>query len=771
MGFSRYKGAFYRKSLITILLITCIPIALMGVTLYTIGTGRIVKELNGSHQKQVNQSIQRLDDYMSQLELFVARLSMEPSFNSSLEDTNFIHQFDKTKEIDRFLTLMRDTNPLIQEVALYIEKSDTFLSNDAGYRQIRNEAESAAFRELLRQDKDIAWNNAVPFPARYQSGHAVIVKLKSSIYDTKAYGAFIVYINQKFINDYLSQVTVEDALTLLMEKGGPLVSLSYNSSRGPLNEAMLEQIKALSLENTVSTMKYHNEQYSVSHGSLSRFGKNWSYLSAAPLSAIMKPVQFISTLILLVSAAGIVSALILSWFASERIYKPFRQVLGLFQKEFDSEGTDEAVYIEKQWVKQLKQQQALEAKVKQSIPSMRESFLMQLLQGHLYYFNEEEIMAKLHLLDWDLDNHRFSFLAFQLSGAFDKVSFSNKDEQLITFAQYNVVQEICSTRFDKHFVINYQNLSVGVMIAFSWDMADEEIQSGLRELAEQIVSSLAAVLKRRVTAIIGKTADSVMEAPDCLEEARNALQYRDLNESNQILLLDELNPKEGRTIAYPFEIEKGIIHALRSGNVEEAGNGLRLFMKNVHSQTGLHLVIQNALVKLLGSVHEALLKSGVDMIELYEGSNLYQDLMGLNETDEKVEWFEQKVFAPFLTAVHSSQELQMQNVIQKVIQYLEQHYTKDLTFECIADEYGVSMTKLSRAFKSVTGCTYTDYLTRLRLEKCKELLMTTDMKVNDIAELLRYQPAYLIRIFKKAEQMTPGQYREQHSSSAAGGLK
>jgi AraC-like DNA-binding protein len=74
------------------------------------------------------------------------------------------------------------------------------------------------------------------------------------------------------------------------------------------------------------------------------------------------------------------------------------------------------------------------------------------------------------------------------------------------------------------------------------------------------------------------------------------------------------------------------------------------------------------------------------------------------------------------------------------------------------------MTKLSRAFKTETGVTYTEYLTRLRLDKCKELLVNTDMKINDIAEMLRYQPAYLIRIFKKAEQMTPGQYREYHGS-------
>jgi AraC-like DNA-binding protein len=737
----------------------------MGAVLYGVGTNNIVKEMNISHQKQLNQTMQRFDDYLSQLELFVARLTLEPAFNRSLEDVDFVQQFQRTREISSSLMLMRNTNPLIQEVALYIQKSDTFLSDEAGYRQIRNKEDRTFFSELLQQDRDIIWNNAVRYPANPQVRKAVVVKLKRSIYDDQAFGAFIVYINQKFMNDYLKKVTSEDAFTLLLEKQGSNIATSYDETKGsPFPEEVLHQAQEVSLGQLTTTSKLNDERFSISYGALSRLGKQWVYISATPLSAIMKPVEFISTLILIVSFSGIAVALVLSWVASERIHRPLRNLMNVFQKDSSTEMMDEAAYIEKQWTRQLLQHQALEAKVKQSIPSLRDGFLIQLLQGHLYYLNEEELSDKLRLLDWEIDHHRFSFLVFQLSGSFGKPKFSSKDEQLITFAQFNVVQEIIATRFDKHFIVNYQDLSVGAMLAITWEMADKEIYEQLKELAEKISASLSAVLKMRVTAAIGKLADSIVEAPDRLEEVRNALQYRDMNENSQILLLHELNPAGGRDITFPFEIEKGIIHALRSGKEEEAKSGLTLFMKNIQSQTGLNLAVQNSLVKLLGSVHEALLKSGVNMIELYQGTNLYQELMQLKESDEQVDWFEREVFGPFLSAVSSSQELQIRNVVQQVVQHLEQHYTEDLTFETIADTYGINMTKLSRAFKTETGVTYTEYLTRLRLDKCKELLVNTDMKINDIAEMLRYQPAYLIRIFKKAEQMTPGQYREYHGS-------
>lgn len=66
------------------------------------------------------------------------------------------------------------------------------------------------------------------------------------------------------------------------------------------------------------------------------------------------------------------------------------------------------------------------------------------------------------------------------------------------------------------------------------------------------------------------------------------------------------------------------------------------------------------------------------------------------------------------------------------------------------------------ALKSIPHCgmNFIDYVTQYRMNKARELLRNTDMKINEIAESVGYQPAYFIRLFKKAEGLTPGQYRE-----------
>ena len=84
--------------------------------------------------------------------------------------------------------------------------------------------------------------------------------------------------------------------------------------------------------------------------------------------------------------------------------------------------------------------------------------------------------------------------------------------------------------------------------------------------------------------------------------------------------------------------------------------------------------------------------------------------------------------------------------------------------ETCAQMLNYNANHVSRIFRKETGCSFTEYLQGYRLEKAKKLLCETDMKVQDIAELLCYGNSQnFIRYFRKFENMTPRQYREQNS--------
>lgn len=102
----------------------------------------------------------------------------------------------------------------------------------------------------------------------------------------------------------------------------------------------------------------------------------------------------------------------------------------------------------------------------------------------------------------------------------------------------------------------------------------------------------------------------------------------------------------------------------------------------------------------------------------------------------------------------------VQNVVEQIKRYVEEHYAEDLSLSGLAQKYGVDKSYLSRCFKQTTGKNLIPYITQLRLEKGKEMIRANDLSLTEISYLIGYDDyAYFNRIFRKMEGMSPREYR------------
>jgi len=112
-----------------------------------------------------------------------------------------------------------------------------------------------------------------------------------------------------------------------------------------------------------------------------------------------------------------------------------------------------------------------------------------------------------------------------------------------------------------------------------------------------------------------------------------------------------------------------------------------------------------------------------------------------------------------------SQRSQHYAVLKRAEAYIAENYARGVTLEQVAFHVDMAPTYFSRIFKQGQGCTFIEYLTRIRLEEAKRLLRTTTLPVAEIGYAVGYQGAnYLAEIFKASEGMTPGTYRRNHTS-------
>lgn len=102
--------------------------------------------------------------------------------------------------------------------------------------------------------------------------------------------------------------------------------------------------------------------------------------------------------------------------------------------------------------------------------------------------------------------------------------------------------------------------------------------------------------------------------------------------------------------------------------------------------------------------------------------------------------------------------------IRKALDYIEENYMFSISTEDIARVAGVHVGHLHRIFPDETGMRIGEYLTHLRIEKAKSLLMHTDIPSSSIATRIGISSQqYFCRMFKKETGMSPQEYRKSYA--------
>lgn len=119
-------------------------------------------------------------------------------------------------------------------------------------------------------------------------------------------------------------------------------------------------------------------------------------------------------------------------------------------------------------------------------------------------------------------------------------------------------------------------------------------------------------------------------------------------------------------------------------------------------------------------------------------------------------WFESMIRA----IVVRTRLLPTRAIIKDVEAYIRRYFYKDLILDAIARKYHVHPVHLSRMFKEEVGENFTDYLTRIRLERALHLLRNPDLTVKQVAEFVGYDnPYYFTKIFKRRIGVYPSEGR------------
>ena len=105
-------------------------------------------------------------------------------------------------------------------------------------------------------------------------------------------------------------------------------------------------------------------------------------------------------------------------------------------------------------------------------------------------------------------------------------------------------------------------------------------------------------------------------------------------------------------------------------------------------------------------------------------------------------------------------EKQEERTITGITRYLQEHLADEMSLAVLAEEFHLNPQYISQLFKNEIGVNFLSYLTNIRMEKAKKLLLSTSLSVAEVAERSGYGDYRVFtKVFKKSEGITPSQYR------------
>lgn len=193
---------------------------------------------------------------------------------------------------------------------------------------------------------------------------------------------------------------------------------------------------------------------------------------------------------------------------------------------------------------------------------------------------------------------------------------------------------------------------------------------------------------------------------------------------------------------------------------EQLMEAVRQVFKELNIQAQSFAYIQSISIGLLGDLSRKLWHDTEAII--YQSKRAWHRLLECTTVEELEEVVLEYIETTFSLA-RKERTLQQHHLINRIVAYLEDQVSVNVTVKQLADMFYLSAGHLRVLFKKEMGLTISDFVKNLRMKKAKELLQDPTIKIYEVAERVGFQtPAYFTYQFKKNEGYTPQEYRDRY---------
>jgi AraC-like DNA-binding protein len=722
----------------------------------------LTEDINQSAERMTSQSYNTADILLSSTYNYFSSVF---AGNQDVYYAMYGNQFTSREmyQISSLLNELKAANPLIQSLYIYNMNNNFVFSSGSSVRSIEDFYDTQ-MTAMLNGENLHQQGLFIPRKFQVRKEDTAINNLISIIYaETKknggVEGAFVINLDQELLQKMVSKGSGNNAIqSFIVNRSGDVISHT-NGSMFEKNVSEYKYIKRIfaSYTDQGKFIEDINGRSSfVSYVKSDRLG--WVFISTAENDSMLVKVNKLKRYIVTVTVVFIGTALLFALFSVRYIYQPISQLT----KRLASSALEEKMPPLSEYEIMLHSFQRLESRIRDLkkdisgyLPAKKKEVLQSMIQTGVPNQPEDRRLLEVGLT---LNGDHYQVLILRIDDYTSQFQrYDQADISLFKYAISNIAEEIIRPGYDME-VWTDNDDALGLLLYWKDKASTPTL---IDSLIREVQQSVTQYLKMSLTVAIGSVVDELAQIPMSYHLAYQASRYR-LTHGPGSLIRYEDRPAEDAQHDYPLQLEKLITDHLRLGE-------------------------RNRLEQLVGSFFRELVAFKYDEIMLYvyqlsvmtlrTASDMVSEeeltrsgMLSLPETITKCDTLDE-MCREFLRSCHdiiAMRDLRSCESNTKIVSLVQQkiveHYgDPDLSADKLAEQVGMSTNYLRKLFKDQTGCTISQYITEVRFETAKRLLLETDHSAGKVGEMVGIlNTNYFYASFKKHVGMSPVHFRKEH---------
>jgi YesN/AraC family two-component response regulator len=200
-----------------------------------------------------------------------------------------------------------------------------------------------------------------------------------------------------------------------------------------------------------------------------------------------------------------------------------------------------------------------------------------------------------------------------------------------------------------------------------------------------------------------------------------------------------------------------------SGEKDTALDMINELLAQIYVYSGFDFAaIKARLLELLVVLSRATIEAGADPAETFKMSeNFIAQVEKYSDVDQLAFWISD-IVRRFAVQTFDLAQVKHSDVVFKVTNYVKKNSAEKLSLDSLAKEVFLSRSYLSSLFRHETGMSLTAYITRVRVERSKKMLLEGTAGLASIAVQCGFKDqSYFTKVFKKETGVSPKKYRDR----------